>query len=159
MEPTFRLADRNDCALILRFIRELAIYERLENEVVASEELLAEWLFDKQTAEVFFAVVDGREIGFALFFTNFSTFLGRAGLYLEDLYVLPEYRGRGVGAKMLRELARISVERGYGRFEWACLNWNTPAIDFYLALGAVPMSEWTIYRMTGDRLSDFAEGK
>ena len=159
MEPTFRLADRNDCALILRFIRELAIYERLENEVVASEELLAEWLFDKQTAEVFFAVVDGREIGFALFFTNFSTFLGRAGLYLEDLYVLPEYRGRGVGAKMLRELARISVERGYGRFEWACLNWNTPAIDFYLALGAVPMSDWTIYRMTGDRLSDFAEGK
>jgi len=155
----FRYAERDDCALILRFIRELAEYERLGDEVIATEELLAEWLFDKNAAEVFFAVADGREVGFSLFFTNFSTFLGRAGLYLEDVYVLPEHRGRGIGTAILRELARITVERGYGRFEWACLDWNTRAIDLYRSFGAEPMSDWTTYRLSGDALTAFADGE
>ena len=154
----FRFAGRNDCTLILRFIRELAKYEHMENEVIASEELLGEWLFDKRAAEVLFAVVDGQEVGFALFFPNFSTFLGRAGLYLEDLFVLPDNRGRGIGTAILRELARIAVERGYGRFEWSCLDWNTPSIEFYLSLGAEPMSDWTGYRLSGDTLTEFANG-
>jgi len=154
----FRSAGRDDCALILRFIRALAAYEHMENEVAATEELLAEWLFVQRAAEVFFAVADGREVGFALFFPNFSTFLGRAGLYLEDLYVLPEYRGRGIGTAMLRELARLAVERGYGRFEWACLDWNTPSIEFYLSLGAEAMSDWTGYRLSGDTLATLAKG-
>jgi GNAT superfamily N-acetyltransferase len=157
MKMGFRSAERNDCALILYFIRELAKYEHLENEVVATEELLAEWLFDKRSAEVFFAVIDGQEVGFALYFTNFSTFLGRAGLYLEDLYVRPEYRGNGIGKAMLSELAKIAVERNYGRFEWWCLDWNTPSIEFYRSLGAEPMSDWTVYRMSGESLASLAK--
>ena len=149
---TFRFAERDDCALILRFIRELAVYEHMENEVVATEGLLSDWLFEKRAAEVLFAVVDGHEVGFALFFSNFSTFLGRAGLYLEDLYVFSEYRGRGIGTAILRELARIAVGRGYGRFEWSCLDWNAPSIAFYRSLGAEPMSDWTGYRLSGETL-------
>ena len=155
----FRYAERGDCALILRFIRGLAEFERLSSEVVATEETLAEWLFDKRAAEVLFAVDHGKEIGFALFFTNFSTFLGRAGLYLEDLYVLPEFRRRGVGTSLLRELAKIAVERGYGRFEWACLDWNTQSIELYDSLGAEPMSDWTTYRLSGEKLTGFASGR
>jgi len=158
LSVTFRLAGREDCALILRFIRELAAYEHMEEAVVATQEVLAEWLFDKRAAQVLFAVMDGREVGFALFFPNFSTFLGRAGLYLEDLFVLPAYRGRGIGTAVLRELARMAVGRGYGRFEWACLDWNTPSIEFYLSLGAEPMHEWTGYRLSGDTLNAFANG-
>lgn len=157
MPLTFRFAERSDTALILRFIRSLAAYEKLENEVVATEALLEEWLFDRKKAEVLFAVADGREIGFALFFHNFSTFLGRAGLYLEDLFVLPEYRGRGFGKAILKRLAKIAVERGCGRLEWWCLDWNRPSIDFYRSLGAVPMDEWTVYRITGDTLTSLAE--
>ena len=149
---TFRTAERSDCALILNFIRDLAEYEHMENDVVATEELLQEWLFGKRAAEVIFAVIDGKEVGFALFFANFSTFLGRAGLYLEDIYVLPEHRRRGIGTAFFRELARIAVERGYGRFEWACLDWNTPSINFYKRLGSEPMSEWTTYRLSGETL-------
>ena len=152
----FRIAGRDDCALILGFIRDLAVYERMENEVVATEELLSEWLFNKKAAEVLFAAVDGREVAFALYFPNFSTFLGRAGLYLEDLYVKQEYRGRGIGKAMLRKLSQIAVERGYGRFDWACLDWNTPAIEFYYSLGAKQMSEWRTYRLSGDGLTGFA---
>ena len=152
----FRFAERGDCALILRFIRDLAEFEQLSDQVVATEELLAEWLFDKRAAEVLFAVVDGREAGFALFFTNFSTFLGRAGMYLEDLYVLPDFRRLGVGTSILRELARIAVKRGYGRFEWACLDWNTPGIELYRSFGAEPMSGWTTYRLSGDKLKELA---
>ena len=154
---TFRYATEQDCGLILHFIRELASYEKMSDEVVATPELLREWIFEKKKAEVIFACVDGREIGFALFFHNFSTFLGRAGLYLEDLFVLPEYRGRGYGKAILKELARIAVERGCGRLEWACLDWNRPSIDFYLSLGAVPMEEWTTYRVTGETLQKLAE--
>ena len=154
---TFRKAERKDVALILEFIQGLAAYEHMENDVVADEALLEEWIFDKQKAEVIFAVADGKEVGFALFFHNFSTFLGRAGLYLEDLFVKPEYRGKGYGKAILKKLAAIAVERGCGRLEWSCLDWNTPSIDFYRALGAVPMDEWTMYRVTGETLKKLAE--
>ncbi len=154
---TFRIAKERDCGLILFFIRELAAYEKMSEEVVATEELLAEWLFQKHGAEVIFACENGKEIGFALFFQNFSTFVGRAGLYLEDLYVLPEYRGKGYGKAILKRLASIAVERGCGRMEWVCLDWNKPSIDFYRSLGARPMDEWTIYRLAGDSLLSAAE--
>lgn len=157
---SFRMAERKDIPLILRFIRELADYEHMLNEVVATPELLEEWIFDKQKSEVVFAVddEDGKEVGFALFFHNFSTFLGRAGIYLEDLYVMPDYRGKGYGKALLKELARIAVERGCGRLEWWCLDWNRPSIDFYLSLGAEPMNDWTVYRITGDTLTEMAGG-
>ena len=131
-ELQFRFAQESDVSTILYFIRELAAYEKMSDEVVATEELLREWIFEKKKAEVIFTVEDGREIGFALFFHNFSTFLGRAGIYLEDLYVLPECRGKGYGKRILKELARIAVERGCGRLEWWCLDWNRPSIDFLL---------------------------
>lgn len=153
----FRTAERRDVPLILEFIKELASYEKLENEVVANETTLEEWIFDKKKAEVLFAVADGKEIGFALFFHNFSTFLGRAGLYLEDLYVKPEYRGRGYGKAILKYLASIAVERGCGRLEWWCLDWNKPSIDFYLSLGAEPMTDWTVYRIAGKTLKELSE--
>lgn len=152
----FRFADESDVPLILRFIKELAAYEKLEGEVVATEELLREWIFVRKKAEVLFAAVGGREVGFALFFHNFSTFLGRAGLYLEDLFVLPEYRGCGYGKAILRRLAGIAVERGCGRLEWWCLDWNRPSIDFYLSLGAEPMNDWTVYRIAGATLKNMA---
>ena len=152
---TFRQAVPGDEALILDFIRRLAEYERMSDEVVATEALLSEWIFEKGRAEVIFAVEDGREVGFALFFHNFSTFLGRAGIYLEDLFVLEEERGHGVGKALLQELARIARERGCGRLEWSCLDWNKPSIDFYLGLGAVPMSDWTVYRLAGETLEKF----
>ena len=151
---TFRYANRNDAALILKFIKALAEYEKMLDEVVADEETLEEWIFDKQKAEVIFAAADNREVGFALFFHNFSTFLGRAGIYLEDLFVLPEYRGKGYGKALLKKLAAIAIERKCGRLEWWCLDWNQPSIDFYLSLGAKPMSDWTVYRITGDTLQE-----
>lgn len=152
----FRFAEEGDTPLILQFIRELADYEGMLSEVVADEATLKEWIFRKQKAEVLFVLADGREVGFALFFHNFSTFLGRAGLYLEDLYVKPEYRGRGYGKAILKKLAAIAVERGCGRLEWWCLDWNRPSIDFYLSLGAQPMEDWTVYRITGDTLTSLA---
>ena len=155
---TFRYAEEQDCEKILFFIRELAKYEKMEDDVIATPELLKEWIFDKQKAEVIFPTVDGKEVGFALFFHNFSTFLGRAGLYLEDLFILEQYRGKGYGKATLRELARIAVERGCGRLEWCCLDWNQPSIDFYLSLGAVQMSDWTTYRLTGETLENMAYG-
>lgn len=153
---TFRHAEEKDCELILRFIQDLAAHENMQDEVVATEELLREWIFKRRKAEVIFRCEDGEEVGFALFFHNFSTFLGRAGLYLEDLYVLPEHRGRGHGKALLGKLAQIAVERGCGRLEWSCLDWNKPSIDFYLSMGAVPMDEWTVYRVTGDTLEELA---
>ena len=156
---TFRFAEKEDVSKILYFIRELASYEHMLDEVVATEELLEEWLFEKKKAEVLFAVKDGEEIGFALFFHNFSTFLGRAGIYLEDLYVKPEYRGNGYGKALLQELARIALERGCGRLEWWCLDWNQPSIDFYLAMGAEPMKDWTVYRVAGEALEKLGRRK
>ncbi|MBR4057997.1 MAG: GNAT family N-acetyltransferase [Oscillospiraceae bacterium] len=152
-----RFAKREDTAKILRFIRALAEYEKLSGEVVATEALLEEWIFDKGKAEVIFAVEDGKELGFALFFHNFSTFLGRAGIYLEDLFVLPECRGRGYGTALLKKLAALAVERGCGRLEWSCLDWNSPSIGFYKALGAVPMEEWTVFRVAGETLHTLAK--
>lgn len=154
---TFRNAERKDTALILQFIRELADYEKMLDEVVADEATLEAWIFERQKAEVIFAVEDGTEVGFALFFHNFSTFLGRAGIYLEDLYVRPECRGKGYGKAILKKLASIAVERGCGRLEWWCLDWNKPSIDFYLSLGAEPMSDWTVYRIAGDTLKQLAD--
>ncbi len=148
----FRYAAKEDCEKILFFIKQLAIYEHMENEVTATRELLAEWIFDKKKANVIFALEDGKEVGFALYFYNFSTFLGKAGIYLEDLFVLPEYRGRGYGKGLLQKLAATVYDEGCGRLEWCCLDWNTPSIDFYKSLGAVSLDEWTIYRLTGDTL-------
>ena len=152
-----RFAEIEDTPIILDFIRGLADYEHMTDQVVADEDLLREWIFEKKKAEVIFAVEDGREVGFALFFHNFSTFLGRAGIYLEDLYVHPEHRGRGHGKGLIRELARIAVERGCGRMEWCCLNWNQPSIDFYRSIGAVSMDEWTTYRLSGESLENMAQ--
>ena len=157
MAAEFRFATEQDVALIFNFIQALAEYEKMSDQVIANEDLLREWIFEKEKAEVLFAMEDGKEVGFALFFHNFSTFLGRAGIYLEDLFVIPEYRGRGHGKGLIRELARITVERGCGRLEWCCLDWNRPSIDFYLSLGAKPMDEWTTYRLTGEKLARFAE--
>ena len=155
---TFRSAVRSDTPLILRFIKDLAAYEQLLDEVIADEQTLETWLFDKQCAEVLLALENGVEIGFALFFHNFSTFLGRAGLYLEDLYVKPEARGKGYGKAILKKLASIAVQRGCGRLEWSCLDWNTPSIDFYTKrMQAVPMDEWTVYRLTGETLEEAAK--
>ncbi|MBO5999063.1 MAG: GNAT family N-acetyltransferase [Lachnospiraceae bacterium] len=151
-----RYANENDCGIILGFIKGLAEYEKMTDQVVATEKLLKEWIFEKKKAEVILACEDGREVGFALFFHNFSTFLGRAGIYLEDLFVLPECRGKGYGKALLLKLAQITVERGCGRLEWACLDWNRPSIDFYLSLGAVPMDDWTTYRVTGETLEKLA---
>lgn len=153
---TFRSAQENDCGLILQFIRGLAVYEKLSDQVVATEELLREWIFEKQKAEVLFVCAEGQEVGFALFFHNFSTFLGRAGIYLEDIFILPEYRGRGYGKALFQELARITMERGCGRLEWSCLDWNRPSIEFYRSMDAEPMEEWTTYRLTGEPLAHLA---
>ena len=155
----YRYATRKDTTLILKFIKELAEYENMLDDVVADEQLLEEWIFDKQKAEVIFALEGEKEVGFALFFHNFSTFLGRAGLYLEDLFVLKEYRGKGYGKGLLRTLAQIALERGCGRLEWCCLDWNKPSIDFYLSLEATPMDEWTTYRLTGKTLENMASGE
>ena len=154
---SIRFAQPSDSETILQFIHGLADYENLPNEVVATPELLREWIFEKQKAEVLFAELNGKPVGFALFFHNFSTFLGRAGIYLEDLFVLPEYRGMGCGKALLRRLAQLTLERGCGRLEWACLDWNQPSIDFYLSLNAKPMTEWTTYRLTGDTLQALAQ--
>lgn len=153
----FRFANKKDCGKILDFIKQLAEYENMADDVVATEKLLQEWIFEKQKAEVIFALENEKEVGFALFFHNFSTFLGRAGIYLEDLFVLPEYRGKGYGKGLLKQLAKIAVERGCGRLEWSCLDWNKPSIDFYISLGAAPMDEWTVYRLTGDTLIEMSK--
>ncbi len=156
-EKQFRFANENDLSLILEFIRELAEYEKMLDEVIANEELLDEWIFDKKIAEVIFVLENEKEVGFALFFHNFSTFLGKAGIYLEDLYVKPQYRGKGYGKALIKKLASIAVERGCGRLEWWCLDWNKPSIDFYLSLGAEPMSDWTVFRVAGSTLENLAE--
>jgi len=154
---TMRYAVESDIQQILIFIKELAEYEKMSSEVVATEELLHEWLFEKKKAEIIIGELDGRPVAHALFFHNFSTFLGRAGLYIEDLYVRPENRGNGYGKTMLKYLAEIAVERGCGRLEWLCLDWNKPSIDFYLSLGAQPLDEWTVYRVTGETLVNLAK--
>ena len=153
---TIRFATEADTPRILQFIRQLADYEHLLDQVTATEDLLADQLFRQKRAEVLLAQEQGQEVGFALFFHNFSTFLGRSGLYLEDLYVLPEYRGKGVGTALLRFLAALAKERGCGRLEWSCLDWNEPSITFYRSLGAEPRADWTVYRLDGETLDRMA---
>ena len=150
----FRYSTEEDAALILKFIKGIATYEKMLDEVVNTEEMIKEVVFGKGHAEVIFALEGEKEVGFALFFHNYSTFVGRAGIHLEDLFVWPEYRGKGYGKALLCEVARIAKERGCGRLEWTCLDWNTPSINFYLSLGATPMDEWTIYRLTADQIDN-----
>lgn len=154
---TIKQAQPTDVHIILSFIKELAEYEKMSDQVVATEELLREWIFEKNKAEVLLAMEGDTAVGIALYFYNFSTFLGRAGIYLEDLFVKEAYRGKGYGKALLKELAGIAVEQGCGRLEWSCLDWNQPSIDFYLSIGAVPMDDWTQYRVTGDTLKELAK--
>lgn len=156
-EVTFRQAKAGDEALVLEFIRGIAQYEKMLDEVVATEESIREWMLEKKMVEVIFAEAEGDTVGFALYFQNFSTFVGRAGLYLEDIFVKPQYRKKGYGKAIFKKLAQIAVERGCQRFEWVCLDWNQPSIDFYRSMGAVPMDQWTIYRLSGDAIKKAAE--
>ena len=160
MEPfTIRPAVPGDEGKILEFVRALAVYEKMEDQVVGTEELFRHWMFEKKTVEAVFVLDGDKEVGMALFFHNFSTFLGRGGIYLEDLFVLPEYRGWGFGKALLRHLAQLALERGCGRLEWSCLDWNTPSIRFYESLDAQAMDQWTTYRLTGDSLRAMAGEK
>lgn len=153
MNPVeFRYATEDDVDKILFFIKGIAEYEKMSDEVVTTEALLREWVFEKKSAEVIFAMEDGTEVGFALFFHNFSTFVGRAGIYLEDIFVLPEHRKKGYGKALFTQVAKIAAEQGCGRMEWCCLDWNQSSIDFYRSFGAVPMNGWTTYRLAGDTL-------
>ena len=152
-----RFAVKEDVKLILNFIKELATYEKMLDEVTATEEILYESLFEKKAAEVIIGEFNGEPVGFALFFHNFSTFLGRPGIYLEDLYISPEARGNGLGKIMLSYLGKLAKERGCGRVEWWCLDWNKPSIEFYKSLGAEGMEDWTVYRVSGDNLDNLAE--
>ena len=153
---TIRRATPEDCSLILRFIQELAAYEKLAGEVVATEKILRKSLFEKNQAEVLIGEARGEPVAFALFFHHFSTFLGKANLYLEDLYVKEAYRGKGYGQAMLKQLSQIAVERDCERLDWWCLDWNESAIRFYRNMGAVPMSDWTVYRLQGEKLQKMA---
>lgn len=161
MEPKFNIrpVEPHEAGLVLDFIKRLADYEKCADEVVADEATLYHSLFVEHSAEVVFAEEEGTVVGFAIFFHNFSTFVGRKGLYLEDLFVLPEKRGRGYGKALLKYLARVAVERNCGRMEWICLDWNKPAIEVYRSIGAIPMDEWTVQRMDESVLTRFAEGK
>ncbi len=151
-----RFAEEKDINLILDFIKELADYEKLLDEVVATEDILRQSLFVRKAAEVVIAEYKGEPIGFALFFHNFSTFLGKPGIYLEDLYIRPEMRGRGYGKTLLSFLAKLGLERNCGRFEWWCIDWNEPSIEFYKSIGAEAMDEWTVYRVHGNALTELA---
>lgn len=154
---TIRIAEKSDAALILNFIKELAEYEKMLDDVVATEQDIIKALFEEEYAEVIIGEYDQIPVAFALFFNNFSTFVGKAGLYLEDLYVKPAMRGKGIGQIMLSFLANTCVERNYGRFEWSCLDWNEPSLEFYKSMGAVAMEEWIIHRVTGNNLIELAQ--
>ena len=155
-QASYRFATQDDVPVILDLIKQLAEYEKAADQVVATEDLLHESLFAQRAAEVLLVEVDGRAVGFAVFFTSYSTWLARAGIFLEDLFVLPDERGKGYGKGLLVHLAQIAVERGCGRLEWNCLDWNQPSIDFYLSLGAEKMECWTTYRLEGDTLETLA---
>ena len=155
-----REATKKDVPLILSLIKELAVYEKLLHEVVATEDQLTEILFgQKKYAEVLIAIYDNENAGFALFFHNFSTFLGKPGIYLEDLYVKPQLRGKGIGKSLLLSLVKLAKKRNCGRVEWAVLNWNEPSIKFYKSLGAKPMNQWTVYRLSEDEVNSLNESK
>ena len=153
---TFRIAQRQDTPLILEYIKKLADYEKRLDEVIATEDDIEKWVFDERQAEVIFAQLDGEVIGFALYFLSFSTYIGNVNMHLEDLFIEPEYRGKGYGKALLKELAKIVIDRGYGRFEWTCLSWNKPSIDFYLSIGA-EQKDWNVFHFKGNALEDFVK--
>ena len=153
-ELTFKIAERKDSGLILEYIKKLADYEKRLDEVIATEDAIEKWVFDEKQAEVIFALVDGTPVGFALYFLSFSTYIGNVNMHLEDLFVDPEHRGKGYGKALLKELGKIVIDRKYGRFEWTCLSWNKPSIDFYLSIGA-EKKDWNIFHFTRDALKDF----
>lgn len=153
---TFRNASESDVGLILEYIKKLADYENRSDEVIATEDSLKKWIFDKKQAEVVFALENEKEIGFALFFLSFSTYISNVNLLLEDLFIDSEYRGKGYGKALLKRLAQIVIDRGYGRFEWTCLSWNQPSIDFYLSLGA-EMKDWNVFHLTGENLKKLVD--
>lgn len=153
-----RFADKNDIKTILKLIKELSIYEKLLDQFVNNEELIEKYLFgEKRYAEVLIAEYNSDAVGFALFFHNYSTFVGKPGIYLEDLFVIPNLRGKGIGKKLFLEVVKIAKERNCGRMEWSVLNWNTPAINFYKSMNAVPMDEWTVYRLTEDIIKELVK--
>lgn len=159
MKDTIRIrnAEIKDIQTIIRLIKDLSVYEKLSHQFINTEELIKKYLFgEKKFAEVLIADFNERPVGFALFFHNYSTFVGKPGIYLEDLFVQPEMRGKGIGKKLILELVKIAKERNCGRVEWSVLNWNTSAIDFYNSLGAIPMDEWTVYRLTEDKIKALA---
>jgi len=151
---TFKIAERNDSDLILKYIKKLADYEKRLDEVIATEKDIEKWVFDEKQAEVIFAILDGEVIGFALYFLSFSTYIGNVNMHLEDLFIEPEHRGNGYGKALLRELGKIVLDRGYGRFEWTCLSWNQPSIDFYRSIGA-EMKDWELFHFKGEALEKF----
>lgn len=153
-----RFAEINDVPLILGFIKELAEYENMSNDVVVTEDVLRESIFERKMAEVIIGEYKNKPVGFALFFHNFSTFLGRPGIYLEDLYVKPEMREKGIGKVILSYLAKLTIDRKCGRLEWCCLDWNEPSIKFYKQLGAVPMDDWIVHRLSHEALETMASG-
>ena len=153
---TFKIAERTDSKLILEYIKKLADYEKRSDVVIATEESIEKWVFDEKQAEVIFALEDDIPIGFALYFLSFSTYLGNVNMHLEDLFIDPEYRGNGYGKALLKELAKIVLERGYGRFVWSCLSWNQPSIDFYESIGA-KQKDWNVFHFTGDELRNFVD--
>ena len=152
-----RFAEEKDVPLILKFIKGIAEYEKMLDEVVTTEDLLREWVFEKQSARVIIGELDGVPVGFSLFFHNFSTFMGRAGLYIEDIFVWPEYLGKGFGKALFLYLAKLAHEEGCGRMEWCCLDWNQPSIDFYRSMGARSMDGWSTYRLTKEQLKELSE--
>ena len=156
---SFRHAEREDIPLILSFIKELAQYQHLEEYVVADERSLSTWLFDLKKADVIFCIYNGVEVGFAVYYQNFSTLLGKCGLYLEDLYVKPDFRRMGFGKAILKKLAQIARENNFDRLDWCCLDWNKSSIEFYLSIGAEPMKDWTTYRLAGDALRSVSENQ
>ena len=158
-EVQFRFAVREDVPLIFKFIKDLAAYENLSDKVVVTEAILDDWLFAQQKAEVIFCELAGNPIGFTLFFYNFSTFLGQSGIFLEDLYIEPAHRGRGYGKAIFANLAETAIERGCGRLDWWCLNWNQPSIAFYESIGAQHLEEWRIYRLSKEKLLNLLPAK
>ena len=153
---TFKIAERQDCPLILEYIKKLADYEKRLDEVIATESDIEKWVFDEKQAEVIFAYLDDNVIGFALYFLSFSTYIGNVNMHLEDLFIDPEYRGNGYGKALLKELGKIVIDKGYGRFEWTCLSWNKQSIDFYLSIGA-EQKDWNVFHFKGEALESFVK--
>ncbi len=152
-----RKAEENDINLVLGLIKELAVYEKMLDEVIATEDSIRESVFIRKDANVMIAEFDGKPIGYVFYFFNYSTFIGKSGFYLEDIYIKPEYRGRGIGKEIFKVIAKIACYNGFKRVEWSCLNWNEPSINFYKGIGAIPMSDWTVYRLEGDKIRQLAE--